>query len=55
MTTISTFFIAEVPGYAELQRDMHDALLAQHPEWIEADCKSPTRHFLRIAFRGTAC
>ena len=34
--------VPEVLGYAELQREMHDALLAQYPEWIEADGKSPT-------------
>jgi len=26
---------AEVPGYADLQREMHDALRAQHPEWVQ--------------------
>ena len=43
-TTRSSILIAEVSGYAELQREMHDALRAQHPEWIEADGngKSPT-------------
>jgi hypothetical protein len=30
-----------VPAYAELQREMHDALLVQHPEWIERDGNSP--------------
>jgi hypothetical protein len=40
-TTRSSILAAEVPGYAELQREMHDALRAQHPEWIEADGKSP--------------
>lgn len=39
-TAHSSILIAEVPGYAELQREMHDALRAQHPEWIEADGKS---------------
>src|SRR4029077_686108 len=32
--------VPEVPGYTELQREMHDALRAQHPEWIEAGGKS---------------
>jgi hypothetical protein len=41
-TTRSSILVAEVPGYTELQREMHDALRAQHPEWIEADGKSPT-------------
>jgi hypothetical protein len=31
---------AKIPGYADLQRNIHNALLAQHPEWIEpnGDC-----------------
>jgi hypothetical protein len=41
-TTRSSILIPEVPGYTELQREMHDALRTQHPEWIEADGKSPT-------------
>jgi hypothetical protein len=40
-TTRSSILVAEAPGYAELHRQMHDALRAQHPEWIEADGKSP--------------
>jgi hypothetical protein len=40
-TTRSSIPVAEVPGYTELQHEMHDALRAQHPEWIEADGKSP--------------
>ena len=31
----------EAPVYVELQREMHDALLAQHPEWIGGDGNSP--------------
>jgi hypothetical protein len=41
-TTRSSLLVPEVPSYTELQREMHDALRAQHPEWIEADGKSPT-------------
>jgi hypothetical protein len=41
-TTRSSIRVPEVPGYTELQREMHDALRAQHAEWIEADGKSPT-------------
>jgi hypothetical protein len=41
-TTRSSLLVPEVPSYSELQREMHDALRAQHPEWIEADGKSPT-------------
>jgi hypothetical protein len=34
----TTHFLArtvEVPGYVELQHEMHEALRAQHPEWIQ--------------------
>jgi hypothetical protein len=50
-TAHSSTLVAEVPGYAELQREVHDALRAQHPEWIEADGKSPTcdSYELRLA------
>jgi hypothetical protein len=40
-TARSSILAPEVPGYAELQREMHRALRGQHPEWIEADGKSP--------------
>jgi hypothetical protein len=41
-TPHSLILVAEVLGYAALQRDIHHALRAQHPEWIEADGNSPT-------------
>jgi hypothetical protein len=31
----------EAAPYVALQRDMHDALLRQHPEWMEGDGNSP--------------
>jgi triacylglycerol esterase/lipase EstA (alpha/beta hydrolase family) len=34
--------VAEIPAYAELQRTIHDALLVQHPEWVERDGNCPT-------------
>ncbi len=40
-TTHSSTPSAEVPGYAELQREMHDALRAQHPEWVQSNGDSP--------------
>ena len=49
-TTRSSILVAEVPDYAELQREMHDALRAQHPEWIEADGKSPTCDYYESRF-----
>ena len=49
-TTRSSILVAEVPGYAELQREMHDALRAQHPGWIEADGKSPTCDYYESLF-----
>ena len=38
----SAILVPQVSGYTELQREMRDALRAQHPEWIEADGTSPT-------------
>lgn len=35
-------FAAEVAAYAELQREIHVALRAQHPEWILPNGDSPT-------------
>ena len=49
-TTRSSILVAEVPGYAELQREMHHALRAQHPEWIEADGKSPRCDYYESLF-----
>src|ERR1700686_3168943 len=49
-TTRSSILVAEVPGYAELQREMHDALRAQHPQWIKADGKSPTCDYYESLF-----
>jgi hypothetical protein len=49
-TTRSSILVPEVPGYTELQREMHDALRAQHPEWIEADGKSPTCDYYESLF-----
>ena len=49
-TTRSSILVAEVPGYTELQRELHDALRAQHPEWIEADGKSPTCDYYESRF-----
>ena len=40
--THSSSLGAEVPAYAQLQREVHDALLAQHPEWILPNGDSPT-------------
>jgi hypothetical protein len=49
-TTRSSIRVPEVPGYTELQREMHDALRAQHPEWIETDGKSPTCDYYESLF-----
>lgn len=32
----------EASAYVALQREMHDALLAQHPEWILPNGDCPT-------------
>jgi hypothetical protein len=34
--------IQEVPGYGQLQRQIHVALRAQHPEWVQSNGDSPT-------------
>jgi hypothetical protein len=49
-TTRSSILAPDVPGYVELQREMHDALRAQHPEWIEADGKSPRCDYYESLF-----
>ena len=35
-TSLPTLTV-EAPAYVALQREMHDALLMQHPDWIERD------------------
>ena len=49
-TTRSSIRIPEILGYTELQREMHDALRAQHPEWIEADGQSPACDYYESLF-----
>ena len=31
----------QVQGYVQLQRQIHEALLKEHPEWIEANGECP--------------
>ena len=43
----------EAAPYVALQREMHDALLTQHPEWIERDgncskCDDYDRRFAQL-------
>ena len=38
----SSSFGAEIHTYAQLQREIHNALLAQHPEWILPNGECPT-------------
>ena len=49
--THSSTLAAEVPAYAQLQRVMHDALLAQHPDWIlpNGDCPTCDSYDARFA------
>jgi hypothetical protein len=49
-TTRSSILVPEVPGYAVLQREIHEALRAQHPEWIKADGESPTCDYYESRF-----
>src|SRR5215469_11405793 len=32
----------EIRSYVELQRQIHDALRAEHPEWVQANGDCPT-------------
>ena len=32
----------EIRSYAQLQRQIHDALRIEHPEWVEANGDCPT-------------
>jgi len=43
--------LIEVPGYAKLQREIHDALRAQHPEWVQpgGDCPTCDSYESRLA------
>jgi len=38
----SSTVTGQVPGYVELQRQIHQALLAQNPEWILPNGDHPT-------------
>jgi hypothetical protein len=49
-TITSSTLAAEVPAYVALQREMHHALRAQHPDWIEADGKSPMCDYYESLF-----
>ena len=49
-TTPSPTLAVEAPVYAQLQRDMHNALVAQHPEWILPNGDSPTRDLYELRF-----
>lgn len=40
-TTTNGLAKTEASIYAELQRQLHDALRAQHPEWIQPNGESP--------------
>ena len=50
IATRSSILAPEVPGYTELQREMHGALRAQHPEWVEADGESPKCDYYESLF-----
>ena len=40
--TTSALPAAEASAYVELQREIHYALRAQHPEWVQPNGESPT-------------
>ena len=41
----------EIRSYAQLQRQVHDALRVEHPEWVEpnGDCPTCESYELRLA------
>ena len=40
-TDASRRVIKDVEPYVQLQRQMHDALLKEHPEWVQPNGESP--------------
>jgi hypothetical protein len=40
-TNISPAPSGEVQGYVHLKREIHEALLKEHPEWVEPNGKCP--------------
>lgn len=40
-TNTSPVVPGEAQGYVQLQRQMHEALLKEHPEWIEPNGECP--------------
>ena len=40
-TNTSPVLPGEVQGYVQLQRQVHEALLKEHPEWIESNGECP--------------
>ena len=50
-TTHSSILATGAPVYVQLQREMHDALRAQHPEWIapNGDCPTCDSYEARLA------
>jgi hypothetical protein len=49
-TLQSSRSVQEVPGYAELQHQIHVALRAQHPEWVQPNGDSPTCDSYELRF-----
>ena len=39
--TLASGSFVQVPAYAELHRIIHEALLREHPEWVEKDGNNP--------------
>ncbi|MGB8342813.1 MAG: hypothetical protein WCE51_14595 [Chthoniobacterales bacterium] len=50
-STLSTNLTAQAPAYVALQHEMHDALRAQHPDWIRpnGDCPMCDSYESRLA------
>ncbi|PYK23142.1 MAG: hypothetical protein DME59_17985 [Verrucomicrobia bacterium] len=50
-TNASSIVPNKVPAYVQLQQQIHEALRAQHPEWVEptGDCPTCESYESRLA------
>jgi hypothetical protein len=53
-TNTSPVLPGEVQEYVHLQRQIHDALRKEHPEWVEPNGESPMCDFLRGVSRNSS-
>lgn len=55
MTTNQSLPAPEVPGYGELQQQIHNAFRVQHPDWVHPDGDSPTCDSYESRFAELLC